>query len=182
MKCLLQKPTRLFLNLAMFFVLSMPLLAPAQSSSKSLLINHGGTSCGSSVPQQQFFAGTLTSNPTLISSCDVGLPYYNVLASYNPADHMVYFAYMPGSTTNVYVADFNFGGSISCPSLATPTYTYNYALNQLCFDNEGNSYIFFNFDQAAGTAHLAQITVATGEQVAGTDKLVHFPAGKVPNS
>ena len=110
--------------------------------------------------------GTLTSNPTLIASCDLGIPYYSVLASYNPADHKIYYAYMPGNSTSIYAADYNFGGSMSCPSLSAPTYQYNYALNQLCFDNNGNNYIFFNFDVSAGTAHLAQANLATGEQVA----------------
>jgi hypothetical protein len=158
------------------------LIAHAQSSSKSLLINHGGTSCGSDAPQQHFFAGTLTPNPTLIASCDLGIPYYSVLASYNPADHKIYFAYMPGNSTSIYAADFNFGGSMSCPSLTAPTYQYNYALNQLCFDNNGNNYIFFNFDQTAGTAHLAQANITTGEQIPGTEKIVRFPANNIPNS
>jgi len=158
------------------------MIAHAQTSSKSLLINHGGTSCGSTTPQQHFFAGTLTATPSLIATCDLGIPYYSVLASYNPADHKIYYAYMPGNNTSIYAADYNFGGSMSCPSLSAPTYQYNYALNQLCFDNNGNNYIFFNFDQAAGTARLAQADLATGNEIPGTEKLVRFPANNIPNS
>ncbi|MBO9681748.1 MAG: T9SS type A sorting domain-containing protein [Flavisolibacter sp.] len=173
---------KFFYAIGITVTLCIALQGQTQTSSKSLLINHGGTSCGSDAPEEHFFAGTLTNNPTLISSASIGMPYYNVMASYNPADHKIYYANMVGSNTNIYALDFNFSGSITPPILGSPTYVYNYSLNQLCFDNNGNNYAFYNFDAVAGTAHLAQVDIATGNQIPGSNKLVIFPAGHIPNS
>jgi len=154
----------------------------AQSSSKSLLINHGGTSCSSTTPQQHFFAGTLTANPTLLTTCNVGIPYFDVMASYNPADHKIYFAKKSSGITEIFALDFNLGGAINCPTNITPTYTYNYGLDQLTFDNNGNNYVIYNYNSSAGTAYIKSINIATGTEIPGTNKMIQFPAGNLPNT
>lgn len=164
------------------FVLFLSAYSFGQNSSKSLLINHGGDACGSTAAKQHFFAGTLTSSPTLIASCNVGVPYHDVMAAYNPADHKIYFAQKAGSTTKVFALDFNLSGAITCPSAPTPTYTYGYMLDQLCFDNEGNNYVIYNFKNSTATATIAQVDITTGIEKPGTAKTIRFPAGNVPNS
>lgn len=164
------------------FSLLLVATAFAQNSSKSLLINHGGTSCSSTSPQQHFFAGTLTANPTLLSTCNIGIPYFDVMASYNPADHKIYFAKKSSGITEIFALDFNLGGAINCPTGITPTYTYNYGLDQLTFDNNGNNYVIYNYNLSAGTAYIKSINIATGSEIPGTNKMIQFPAGNLPNT
>lgn len=156
--------------------------AQAQLSSKSLLINHGASSCGSTDAEDHFIAGALTANPSLALSCNVGMPYYAVYAAYNPADHKVYFTNVGGADTKVYAMDFSLPGNLTCPSVSAPTYVYGFALNQLCFDNYGNNYGINNLDVANGTATLMQVDIATGNEKPGTRRTIQFPAGSVPNT
>jgi hypothetical protein len=153
----------------------------AQTSSKSLLLNHGST-CGGTVAEQNFFTGATTGSPGLISTGNVGLPFYDVLTAYNPEDHNVYYANMTPTNTYIYVVDYNLNGGLTSPAAAAPTYTYNYTLNQLCFDNNGDNYVFSNFDAPTGTATLNRIDITTGVEIAGTNKKVTFPAGNIPNT
>lgn len=146
-----------------------------------MLLNHG-SSCGSNVPEQNFFIGATSGNPRLISTGTVGLPFYDVLAAYNPEDHKVYYANMTPANTYIYVVDYNLNGGLTSPVATAPTYTYNYALNQLCFDNNGDNYVFSAFDAATGTATLNRIDITTGVEIAGTNKKVTFPAGNIPNT
>lgn len=154
----------------------------AQLSSRSLLINHGGYACGSDSAEDHFFAGALTANPTLAFSCSETLPYYAVYTAYNPADHKIYFADVSGFDTKVYALDYNLAGTLACPSFASPTYVYDFVLNQLCFDNHGNNYGISNFDPANATASLMRVDIATGAEEPGTSRTLKFPAGHVPNS
>lgn len=169
-------------TVALSFLFALPLAGLAQGSSRSLLINHGGTACGNASPEDHFFASSLTTNPTLVHSTNVGVPYYSVFTAYNPADHKVYYADIGGAGTKVYALDFNFGGALASPAVSSPTYIYNYTLNQLCFDNNGNNYGFYNFDGATGTAVIAKVDIATGAELAGTARTVQFPAGHIPNN
>lgn len=169
-------------TVALSFLFALPLAGLAQGSSRSLLINHGGTACGNASPEDHFFASSLTTNPTLVHSTNVGVPYYSVFTAYNPADHKVYYADIGGAGTKVYALDFNFGGTLASPTVSSPTYVYNYTLNQLCFDNYGNNYGFYNFDGATGTAVIAKVDIATGAELAGTARTVQFPAGHIPNN
>jgi len=128
-----------FLGALLFIAFTLPFALSAQNSSKSLLINHGGTSCGSSSAEQHFIAGSLTNHPTLVGNGSVGLPYYSVFTAYNPVDHKVYYTDIGSGGTKVYALDFNLGGQITYPSAPSPTYVYNYVLNQLCFDNNATT-------------------------------------------
>lgn len=167
---------------AMLFFLFFASPSQGQSSSKSLLINHGGKACSSNSPEEHFFADALTTNPGLLLKCNVGMAYYRVFVAYNPADHKVYYADINGTGTKVYAMDFNLGGSVACPSGSTPIYTYNYTLNQLCFDNYGNNYGFANFNATAGTATLSQVNITTGVDLPGSQRTVKFPAAHIPNT
>lgn len=165
-----------------FCALFLSAATQAQLSSKSLLINHGGVSCGNATAEDHFFAGALTANPTLAFSCNQTLPFYYAYTAYNPADHKIYFADVSGSDTKVYALDYNLAGAITCPSFAAPTYVYPFVLNQLCFDNYGNNYGISNFDAATGTASLMQVDITTGTDVPGTKRTIQFPIGNLPSS
>lgn len=180
MKTLLHKS--LAASVALFLLFLLPFAGFTQGSSRSLLINHGGTACGNASPEDHFFASSVTTNPALVHSANVGMPYYGVFTAYNPADHKVYFADIGGAGTKVYALDFNFGGALASPTVSSPTYVYGYTLNQLCFDNYGNNYGFYNFNGTTGTAVIGKVDIATGAEIAGTARTVQFPAGHIPNT
>lgn len=163
-------------------VLFCSVATQAQTSSRSLLINHGGVSCGNDSAEDHFFAGALTANPTLAFSCVQTLPYYFVYTAYNPADHKIYFADVSGFDTKVFALDYNLAVTPACPSFETPTYVYDFTLNQLCFDNLGNNYGISNFDPANRTASLMQVDIATGAGAPGTGRTLKFPVDRLPNS
>jgi hypothetical protein len=155
----------------------------AQQSLKSLLINHGAPSCGSSAGEQQLFSGTVSGNPQILQSCNNGLPFYSVFTAYNPKDKKIYFADIgSGNTTNMYALDYNLSGVINCPAAVTPDYVYNYRIDQLCFDANGDNLAIYNYDAGTGLAHVKRIDVATGVDLPGTDKSLQFPGGHYPNS
>jgi Secretion system C-terminal sorting domain len=155
----------------------------AQQSLKSLLINHGAPSCGSTAGEQQLFSGTVSGNPLMIQSCNNGLPFYSVFTAYNPKDKKIYFADIgSGNTTNMYALDYNLSGVINCPAATTPDYIYNYHIDQLCFDANGDNLAIYNYDAGTGLARIKRIDVATGIDLPGTDKALQFEAGHYPNS
>lgn len=155
--------------------------AVAQTSARSLMINHG-SNCGSNTPEQDFITGALSASPNLVASGNVGVPYYSVMAAYNPEDHKVYYAQVDGANTYIYAVDYNLNGTMTSPTLPAPTYTYNYPLNQLCFDNYGDNYVFSNFNVATGTVTLNRVDIATGVEIPGSNKQLTFPAGQIPNT
>src|SRR5689334_14632591 len=125
MKMFLNYWRRAKIVLACLFLFSA--MADAQSSSKSLLINHGGSSCGSINAEDHFFAGALTPTPSLALACTETLPYYAVYTAYNPADHKIYFADVSSTdTTRVYTLDYGLPGNLSCPAFGEPTYVYGF--------------------------------------------------------
>ncbi len=156
--------------------------AEAQLSAKSLLINHGSSGCGNANAEQQFFSGSLTSTPSLVYSGNVGLPYGGVFSAYNPADQKIYFADINGTGTKVYVINYNFGGTLTTPVVSAPTYTYNYVVNQLCFDNAGNNYGFKSFNPSDGKAKIEKIDITDGSTIGGSMKSLQFPSGHIPNT
>lgn len=169
-------------SIAAFFSLLTAFSATAQTSAKSLLINHGSSACGNANAEQQFFSGSLTTTPSMVYNGSVGVPYGGVFAAYNPKDNKLYYADINGTTTKIYVANYNFGGALSTPSVPTPTYTYNYIVNQLCFDNAGNNYCFRSFNAANGKAKLEKINIDDGTTIGGTTKDLQFPSGRIPNT
>lgn len=157
--------------------------AHAQQSLKSILINHGSTACGNTVAEQQLFTGMLSSAPSLLMNCSNGIPFYSSFTAYNPKDKKIYFADISnGNSTKMYAMDYNLSGVISCLPASAPTYVYNYGINQLCFDQDGNNLIIYNYSASTGKANVKRIDVATGEDIPGTDKELDFPPGNTPNS
>ncbi len=173
--------TRSFAIAGMACILAIQL--HAQQSLKSLLINHGAPSCGSTSSEQQLFTGTVSGNPLMLQSCNNGLPFYNVFTAYNPKDKKIYFADIgSGNTTRMFALDYNLSGVINCPAAVIPDYIYNYRIDQLCFDANGDNLAVYNYNQGIGLAHVKRIEVATGLDIPGTDKPLQFPAGHFPNS
>lgn len=157
--------------------------ANAQNSLKSILINHGAPSCNSSTGEQQLFTGVLSANPSLIQTCSNGIPFYSAFTAYNPKDKKIYFADISdGSNTRMYAMDYNLTGVIACQNATTPDYVYNYGISQLCFDQDGNNLIIYNYNAGIAQARVKRIDVPTGADIAGTDKALDFPAGNAPNS
>ncbi len=155
----------------------------AQKSLKSILINHGSSSCGSTAAEQQLFTGILSGLPSILTSCNNGIPFYNAFTAYNPKDKKIYFADISdGNSTKMYAMDYNLTGVISCLPALAPTYTYNYGINQLCFDQDGNNLVIYNYDAGTAKAAVKRIDVASGIDVPGTSKQLNFPAGNAPNS
>ena len=126
--------------------------------------------------------GATSPNPQLVATGNAGMPFYNMLAAYDPEDQKVYYAKMDATHTYIYAVDYNFDGVMTFPTPATPSYMYNYAINQLCFDNYGDNYTFSNFNSGSGTATLNRIDIATGVEKAGSNKQVVFPSGNFPNT
>ena len=155
----------------------------AQQSLKSLLINHGAPSCGSSSGEQQLFIGT-TGTPSLIQTCNNGIPFYSVYTAYNPADQKIYFANIGnGSDTRVYALDYNLTGNIVCPTASTPTYTdIKNTIEQFCFDKDGNNIAISNYNASLGRATIRQLELTTGNPIGGTTQTLTFPSANKPNS
>jgi hypothetical protein len=168
-----------FLAIACFSVLS----GFAQQSLKSILINHGANACGSNTSQQHFMYGTLGNSPSMLFSSSNGIPFYSVFTAYNSKDKKVYFADIAtAGTTKVYALDYNLTGAISNPGISTPTYTYNYRIDQLCFDKDGNNIAIYNYNASTARGRIKQIDLATGNDIGGTDQALNFPLGNQPNS
>ncbi len=155
----------------------------AQPSLRSLLINHGSNTCGSTVPQQQLIAGTVSGSPSLVFSGANGVPFYNVYTAYNPKDKKIYFADISsGSTTRVYAMDYNLTGLITASITSTPTYTYPFTIDQFCFDKNGNNIAIYNYNSGSAIGRLKSMDLATGADIPGTDKQLDFAPGFQPNS
>ncbi len=164
-------------------ILACACAASAQQSLKSILINHGSASCASTAGEQQMFTGVLTNTPGLLATCTNGIPFYNAFTAYNPKDKKIYFADISNSgTTKMYALNYNFSGVINCPQAITPDYVYNYGISQLCFDQDGNNLAIYNYNAGTGMANVKRIDVASGNDIAGTDRPLAFPAGNAPNS
>lgn len=172
----------------LWYVILFLLVCPATraqspQSLKSILINLGSPACGNYSPEQQLFAGALSGSPTLLKACDAGLPFYNSFIAYNPKDKKVYYSDLethPG-TTDIYMLDYNFSGTLTCPVAGPPVYTYGYQVNMFCFDEDGNNLTVYNYNSGIPQASMKRIDFATGNDIPGTDKLLDFPAANAPN-
>jgi Secretion system C-terminal sorting domain len=179
----MEKMLPLLRKLAICYLLVMNLSASAQQSLKSILINHGSPSCGSTAGEQQLFTGVLSGNPGLLQNCSNGIPFYSAFTAYNPKDKKIYFADISGgATTKMYAMDYNFTGIISCQPANTPDYTYNYGISQLCFDQDGNNLVIYNYNAGTAQGFVKRIDVVTGDDLADTNRPVDFPADNAPNS
>ena len=157
--------------------------AQSPQSLKSILINLGAPSCGSTSPEQQLFAGALSGSPTLLQACNAGLPYFNAAIAYNPKDKKVYYSdFGTAGITYIYMLDYNFAGTLTCPVAGPPLYTYNYQINQFCFDEDGNNLTLYNYNSGIPQANVKRIDFATGNDISGTDKPIDFPVGNAPNN
>jgi hypothetical protein len=164
-------------------LLSITINVHAQQSLKSILINHGAPACNSAAGEQEFFTGILSASPSILQTCNNGLTYYSVFTAYNPKDKKIYFADISsGNSTKMYALDYNLTGVINCAPAVTPDYIYNYGISQLCFDQDGNNLLIYNYNASIAQAGVKRIDVTTGADIPGTDKILDFPAGNAPNS
>lgn len=119
----------------------------------------------------------------MLLSAANGLPFYNAFTAYNSKDKMVYYADIStAGVTRVYAVDYNLRGQLTSQMLGAPTYTYNYTIDQLCFDKDGNNIAIYNYNNGTATARIKQIDLATGEDIPGTNQQLNFPMGNQPNS
>ncbi len=164
-------------------LLSISFAVHAQQSLKSILINHGSPACSSTSGEQQLFTGILSGSPSILQTCINGLPFYSVFTAYNPKDKRIYFADISsGNSTKMFALDYNLTGVINCAPAAVPDYIYNYGISQLCFDQDGNNLIIYNYNSGTGQGNVKRIDVVSGADVPGTDRPLDFPAGNKPNS
>lgn len=177
------RKTVMVIVFAILTILACVCAASAQQSLKSILINHGSSSCASTTGEQQMFTGVLGNSPALLANCTNGIPFYNAFTAYNPKDKKIYFADIStGGTTKMYALNYNFSGVINCPQAVTPDYVYNYGISQLCFDQDGNNLAIYNYNAGTGMANVKRIDVASGTDIPGTDRPLAFPSGNSPNS
>jgi hypothetical protein len=155
----------------------------AQKSLKSILINHGSTACSNTEAEQQMFTGMLSGSPSLLFTGNNGVPFYNAFTAYNPKDRKIYFADISdGNSTKLYAMDYNFSGELSSVVASAPTYVYSYGISQLCFDQDGNNLVIYNYDASSAKGHLKRMDLVTGDDIPGTNKIIDFPADNAPNS
>lgn len=154
----------------------------SQNSLKSLLINHGAPTCNSTIGEQEFFKGTTTGAPSMLAAFSNGINYFSAFTAYNPKDQKVYFADISaGNTTRMYAMDYNFSGILTNMLKVAPDYVYNYRIDQLCFDANGKNIAIYNYNKNQGTARVKRIELTTGGDIAGSDKVLNFPAGDQPD-
>jgi hypothetical protein len=154
--------------------------AQSPQSLKSVLINLGESSCGNGSPEQQLFTNALSTNPVLLQACDPGLPLYWASIAYNPKYRKVFFADYNVAPALIYMLDYNFSGTISCPASVSPLFTYNNGISYFCFDEDGNNLSLSNYNDITAQGTVKRIDFLTGNDIPGTDKLIDFPPGNAP--
>ena len=157
--------------------------AQSPQSLKSILINHGEPSCGNRLPEQQLFINALSPNPTLLLACNAGLPFFRTSIAYNPKYRKVYVAdYRNAATAPIYLLDYNFSGTMSCPALGSPVFSYNNGIVYFCFDEDGNNLTLSNYNNTTAQGTVKRIDFSTGIDIPGTAKLIDFPPGNAPGA
>ena len=157
--------------------------AQSPQSLKSILINYGESSCGNRSPEQQLFTNALSTNPVLLQACNVGLPFFWTSIAYNPKYRKVYVAdYHNAASVPIYLLDYNFSGTMSCPASAVPAFTYNNGIVYFCFDEDGNNLTLSNYNGTTAQGTVKRIDFSTGLDVPGTEKLIDFPPGNAPGA
>jgi len=162
-----------------FLLITWTAGAQSQQSLKTVLINLGAPSCGSTSPEQHLFTNVLSGSPTLLQACNT-FPFWNGSLAYDPKSKKVYSGIDASSNTNIYMLDYNFTGVVSCPTVGSPLYTYNYQIAEFCFDADGNNLTLYNYD-GSSQASIKRIDFSTGNDIPGTNKLIDFPVGNAPN-
>lgn len=154
--------------------------AQSQQSLKTVLINLGAPSCGSTSSEQHLFTNVLSGSPTLLQTC-ASLPFWNGSLAYDPKSKKVYSGNDGSfSTTDIYMLDYNFAGAISCPPASSPLYTFNYQIAEFCFDENGNNLTLYDYN-GSSQAFVKRIDFSTGIDIPGTDKPIDFPVGNAPH-
>ena len=162
-----------------FLLITWTAGAQSQQSLKTVLINLGASSCGSTSPEQQLFINVLSGSPSLLQACN--LPFWNGSLAYDPKSKKVYFGDdATSNTTYIYMLDYNLTGAISCPAAGSPLYTYNYQIAEFCFDENGNNLTLYNYN-GSSQAYVKRIDFSTGNDIPGTNKLIDFPVGNAPH-
>jgi hypothetical protein len=156
--------------------------AQSPQSLKSILINHGESSCGNRSGEEQLFTNALSTNPVLLQACTPGLPFFKISIAYNPKYRKVYVRDSRNAAPSVLLLDYNFSGTMSCPVSASPVFTYNNDLNYFCFDEDGNNLTLSNYNSTTAQGIVKRIDFSTGIDIPGTAKLIDFPPGNAPGS
>lgn len=185
MKIIVQKcPVKriLFTGILMLLMIkSTGVQAQSPQSLKSILINLGESSCGNGSPEQHLFTNVFSNNPALLQACDPGLPMSWASIAYNPKYRKVFFTdYNSPDSTLVYMLDYNFSGTISCPASVSPLFSYKNGISYFCFDEEGNNLSLSNYNGPAAQGTVKRIDFLTGADIAGTQKVIDFPPGNAP--
>jgi hypothetical protein len=177
------KTLNLLFILLLLIITGSAAQAQSPQSLKSILINLGESSCGNRSPEQQLFTNALSANPALLLACNPGLPLFWASIAYNPKYRKVYFAdYHNAASTSIYLLDYNFSGTVSCPASVSPVFTYNNRISYFCFDEDGNNLSLSNYNGTTAQGIVKRIDFSTGMDIPGTDKLIDFPPGNTPTS
>ena len=156
--------------------------AQSPQSLKSILISHGESSCGNRSPEQQLFTNALSTNPALLQTCNPGLPFFQGSIAYNPKYRKVFFADYNVAPVLIYMLDYNFSGTMSCPASVSPLFTYNNGIVYFCFDEDGNNLSLSNYNGTTSQGTVKRIDFSTGIDIPGTDKPIDFPPGNAPGA
>ena len=156
----------------------------AQTYSKSILVNLGSNTCGSTTPYISLVDKSTAGDPVILNCAipsTIATTYNNAAVEYNAKDNFIYLAQLIAGSTNIYKYDVGLASQVfSCPVLTTPTYTYNYPISNFSIDQNGDVYTISNYDAAAGTATFTKITLSTGAVL--VTQTVQFPAADKPTS
>ena len=174
------KASNLLYVLVPLIITGTTVRAQSPQSLKSILINLGESSCGNGSPEQDLFTNALSTNPVLLQACDPGLPLYWASIAYNPKYRKVFFADYNVAPALIYMLDYNFSGTISCPASVSPLFIYQNGISYFCFDEDGNNLSLSNYNGTTAQGTVKRIDFLTGNDIPGTDKLIDFPPGNTP--
>lgn len=158
--------------------------ADAQTYSKSILVNLGSNSCGSTTPYISLTDKSVPGNP-LILDCNVsstlGSSLADALVEYDAKTNYIYLAKRFANSTSVWRYDVGLPTqTFSCPTLGAPTYSYNFRIDNFAIDQGGDVYSISGYNLSAATAVFNKFNLATGAAI--ISQTVQFPAGNKPES
>lgn len=157
----------------------------AQTYSKSILVTLGGETCNATIPFVTLTDKSVAGDP-IILNCNASNILGNALSDafieYDANTNYIYLAKRAASSTSVWRYDIGLGSpSFACPVLSTtPTYTYNFSIDNFSIDQAGDLYSIGNYNASAATASLNRLNVATGANIVA--QTLQFPLGNSPTS
>lgn len=170
-----------FISVAMLFSGSLS----AQNYSKSILVTLGGETCTGVTPYVTLTDKSVAGDP-IILNCNVSNVLGNTLSDafieYDANTNYIYLAKRATNSTSIWRYDIGLATqSFACPVLSTtPTYAYNFMIDNFSIDQAGDLYSIGNYNAAAATASLNRINIATGVNIVA--QTLQFPIGNSPTS